>query len=552
MLNFDENKAGRDNSENLIMRAYTMSTSIQDTDNKYRNIPSAISEVQEELHDLAYKGSTFAIKKIERWIEKYPNVPLLYNYLSTAYVCNKQSEKGEKINEIGAKRFPEYSLCRINMAVTAITNENLEKAEAILGKNLELSEFLPNREIYHVSEVIQFQEVVVYLCIAKGEFELAENRIKHMKDLIDKFQYPRKKLDIYEKMLKECRESSENENLTPYPESIRKPWVAATKQTPQFNHKEIDWLYQYDFDLPEEKRLLLLSLPRQTLIQDLEKVIDDSMARYYHFFDVEFKDETHSFLFHALWLLAELKATESLPKVLQVFRQDEEWGDYWFSDWLVEIIPMTLHYLVNEDNLPLLTAYMKEPDNHWYARCVPPSAVFILGYHYPEYRNSCATWFDDILTYFLDNRNNPSIVDNMLIDGMVDEYIHLKGIESARPLAKKIFDADLLDDCPDTWEEFEADWLEYSHHVFFKNLENMPAFYQRALKIAQNNVEEDLKFQEDRIERLKEELKQKQLSKMGDLLGQSSLKKSFNTSNVKRNDPCPCGNGRKYKNCHGK
>ncbi|MGO2199950.1 SEC-C metal-binding domain-containing protein [Lactococcus laudensis] len=23
-------------------------------------------------------------------------------------------------------------------------------------------------------------------------------------------------------------------------------------------------------------------------------------------------------------------------------------------------------------------------------------------------------------------------------------------------------------------------------------------------------------------------------------------------SNVKRNDPCPCGSGKKYKNCHGR
>jgi len=29
-------------------------------------------------------------------------------------------------------------------------------------------------------------------------------------------------------------------------------------------------------------------------------------------------------------------------------------------------------------------------------------------------------------------------------------------------------------------------------------------------------------------------------------------KKDIDTTNIGRNDPCPCGSGKKYKQCHGK
>ena len=31
-----------------------------------------------------------------------------------------------------------------------------------------------------------------------------------------------------------------------------------------------------------------------------------------------------------------------------------------------------------------------------------------------------------------------------------------------------------------------------------------------------------------------------------------NMPENVNLSNVKRNDPCPCGSGKKFKNCHGR
>lgn len=563
MFQFDESKAGRDSSENWTMQGYALSPKLADTDAKYRNVPSAVAEVQKDLHELALKGSEFAIKKIERWIEKYPNTPLLYNYLATAFMNNRQLEKATKINDKAAKRFPDYPLFRINMAVTAIAKGELDKVEAILGKDLELSQFLPNRKIYHVSEMIQFLEIVTYFFIAKGEYDSAENRINIMKEVVEQFHYPTAKLEIYQQMLKESRETPLYKQTVERPEGdyryfkgIRKPWVQPTTKAPIFKHPQINWLYQYGFDLPEEKLQQILNLPRLSLIADLEHVIDDTMARYEYFLDMYYQEKTHSFIFHALWLLAELKATEALPKVLHILRQDEEWISFWFSDLIVETVPMIVYHLIKPDSFALLTAFLKEPNHYWYPRSVPDSAIFILGYHHPEMRETCITWFEDMFNYFLDHKDDESIADPALIDGFLDNYLQLTDFARAKPFLKKLYDAELFEDGHmDTWVETEAQFLELadSDYVFFNTIENMRDFNKRSLAIGEEDAKRQLAYLEEEKQRVEKELlkSREMLNKMGNLLGKEEAKKAFDKHQVKRNDPCPCGSGRKFKNCHG-
>ena len=53
---------------------------------------------------------------------------------------------------------------------------------------------------------------------------------------------------------------------------------------------------------------------------------------------------------------------------------------------------------------------------------------------------------------------------------------------------------------------------------------------------------------------IKQNLERKQVEKpISDNSGdKSSVKKPRKVSKVGRNDPCPCGSGKKYKQCHGK
>ena len=53
-----------------------------------------------------------------------------------------------------------------------------------------------------------------------------------------------------------------------------------TKAAQKFNHQTINNLYEEDFKIPTVKLHHILALPRQTLIEDVEKILDDVEKRH--------------------------------------------------------------------------------------------------------------------------------------------------------------------------------------------------------------------------------------------------------------------------------
>ena len=205
MLKFDETKAGKDAPESLRLTNIAITSNFQETDSPYRHIPDAISEQMRDLHTQALKGNVQIIKKLEKLIEKYPRVPVLYNYLSLAYMQHKNFKKGEQINESMLKRFPDYSLGRINQAVLHIIRSEFDKAEEYLGQTMEISDFLPDRKVYHISEVCQFYEMTVRFFIRKRDFKVADSHLAFLKDISAKFD------DFHKEKIKQLEDEKEKE-----------------------------------------------------------------------------------------------------------------------------------------------------------------------------------------------------------------------------------------------------------------------------------------------------------------------------------------------------
>lgn len=113
-----------------------------------------------------------------------------------------------------------------------------------------------------------------------------------------------------------------------------------TTEMPEFNHPEIQQLYENGMRIDHNVIKEILCLPRVTLINDLETILEDVVRRYEYFKDKvdedEWIEEGQTFLIHALFLLTELNATESLDKVLQLLRQGEKLLEFWFGDFLNE------------------------------------------------------------------------------------------------------------------------------------------------------------------------------------------------------------------------
>lgn len=563
IFKFDESKAGKDAPESLIMTNIAITSDYQETDNPHRHIPQIIVDEMPELHALAEKGTVQAIKKLERWVEKYPKVPALYNYLSIAYLKHRDLAKFEKINALTMKRFPGYSLPFINQANRHIIRKEFEQAEAILGHNMEMSAFLPNRQVYHISEVVQFYETTVRFFIYKRQFDVADSRLNMLRDISKQFDgFHKEKIQQLEKEKADEREEMREEDFEKYSvEAQRKEWVAQTDIPPVFIHPEIQWLYEFGLDIPKEKIETLLALPRPTLVADLHKVLNDAMARFDYFYEQECDENSLNFPNHALFLLAELRSTESLDLALNFMRQDDEWAHYWFSDLLTEIFPIFYYKMIGDD-WQILKDYLLEPYNEPFQRMVIPAAIAIIGYHHPDKRQAAIHFLEDILNDFYENRAHyTGIIDIELIESIVHNLVELEA-KDVFPLIEKLYHANMITDfMAGDLDEIRAYVNETERRdFFFKTISNIFDSYQEVLSWGEPLSEEkrqalaaELEESKKKLEENKKQIaeKERELAAAKGQLAQLLSQAKPDLPKAGRNDPCPCGSGKKYKKCCG-
>ncbi len=119
-------------------------------------LPVSLEEKIDEYYSIAISDKKSGIKKLERAIKKYPNVPVLRNLLSVLYENLGKIEKSKE-NIINIyKKYPDYLYGRLNYASLLIAENKLDKIPELLGPNLLLTEAFPNRKVYHIDEFISF------------------------------------------------------------------------------------------------------------------------------------------------------------------------------------------------------------------------------------------------------------------------------------------------------------------------------------------------------------------------------------------------------------
>ena len=203
------------------------------------------------------------------------------------------------------------------------------------------------------------------------------------------------RMETFQKRMENSRKKEIKVNS--FPTVIYPPTTTA----PSLENKILEAFYQQGVDdFPGTLAQEILSLPRASLINDLEKILIDSIQRFEWFRDnyEEFIDEEQEFPIHALYFLAELKASESLDKVLDVLRQGEEFLTYWYSDVMQEYWSAPL-YLLAEGQLEKLKQYVLEPNGFTYARLMVAEIVAQVALHQTNRRDEVIQWFDEVLNY---------------------------------------------------------------------------------------------------------------------------------------------------------
>ncbi|MEM1119241.1 MAG: DUF1186 domain-containing protein [Bacteroidota bacterium] len=541
---------------------YTVTGDPDEADHNQHYSPE-IEDLLTKTYYLVKRKKRGLIPRLQKLIKKYPHVPAFQNFLCTYYNFQGNVEKSFEVNRRLLQEHPDYLHGKVNLASEYLYRKDYEKVPEILGVDLDLQVLYPERKVFHSSEYGGFVNVTCHYLIETNQLEAAESRIEEANEVLPdlasqmRITLMRKRMENYNERQSKDDARQRSPIDRGYDKSVQ------TDEKPTFNHAEIEQLYQHGIDISHTILDQLLALPKSTLIEDLEKVVLDSIYRYeYHFEQIEWVEDKMTFPLHAMFLLAELKATQSLPVFLEVLRQGEDYLDFWYSDHTTETL-WEIIYAISEGQLEKFTEFFKEPNLYYLSRSVLTSVAFQVALHQPERKQEVLDWYEKILTYFLDNLDDETIIDTELISLMAWELGDLKA-ESLIPLIQKCYELDLIHHTMiGDFEEYKTSFFEEERTYEGKRkiFETAAERYEHILTKWHGYMSEEAK--EQQMQKMKERMQELGGGSFRELLGEgignrapenkptwerpTTVKRD--APKVGRNDPCPCGSGKKHKKC---
>jgi hypothetical protein len=511
------------------------------------------------------------IPKLEADCERYPNNPKLQNYLANVYKIAKNDLMNERVLKATVTQFPDYVFGKVTLGVYYQEKQEWEALNELLGSPRAISN-VESYEYIHESLLFNYYRLCIKYAMHFNNFDEAKVYHKML------FEYAPKSPEVkdlaVEMNLIELKNRFANLKLDTNREVKWKPYIAShlspTKEIPAFFHPEINQFYEFlANETPIEFIDSIMALPRETLIQDLEAVVTDSIRR----FEILEEEETDS-LIHALFFLGEFRAYESVPKILDILRQDMEYSDFWFGDFMNRYLAPTVFYLTQKDFAPFL-AILKEPYREKYVTQEVSSCVAQVALHQPERRNEVIDFYRNLFDFYVENERTEGIIDSDMLGFIMADLIHIRAVELL-PQIDVFFQKNLPNkQIAGDWKEVEKEILK-PHDAFY--LEPMPlniyefydqSYLERRAKSSISNKERELMDTivnpTDKYEKYLQGIRMNAMSAViggtnpfstdedddeDDYVPQAPVKRLV--PKVGRNEKCPCGSGSKYKNCCGK
>ncbi|MBF8263422.1 MAG: hypothetical protein HW387_1087 [Parachlamydiales bacterium] len=149
----------------------------------WKAIPETERESILDLHDLLSKNPEKVIEAAPVYISKYPDIPMLHNFLYGAYRHLKRPREAMAVLTQTLKVFPDYFFGRIEYAHYLVRRGEPEKAHAILENAGTLSQLYPDRKIFHAAEWKGFSYVMSLCYIQKGDLNQAKVYLQILQEL---------------------------------------------------------------------------------------------------------------------------------------------------------------------------------------------------------------------------------------------------------------------------------------------------------------------------------------------------------------------------------
>jgi hypothetical protein len=520
------------NHYNIINYEITTDEALLDEQN---HLTPFLKKKLQKLYKIATKGNLKKKDIFYELIEKYPKNPQLKNYLSTLYSKGGNDEKAFEINHWIIKEHPNYLFGKINMANEYYIKHEYHKIPEVLGEYMDIQKLFPNRNVFHYIEVNSFLFTAIKYFSAINEFDEAEARLKILKEIdVDEQYYDEASkiimLHLSIAAMKKAEEENKNRIIVEHNSAYKYNQILTE---PVFTHKEIKALYEHDIDINPEVLENLLRLPKKTLQEDLEKVLLDSLNRYDYYLLMEqrfgYIPKDFAFVIHALFLLKEIKATSSLPIILDVLRQDEVYIDLFISDFITEVVWLVIYNLA-QDSLDILKNFMLEDGIYTYSKGAVLSSVEQYYQHKTHAEDTIINWYKDIINTFLKADINDNLIDSTLNGFLISGLIDMNATELIF-LIKQLYDKEIVDlfAC--------GDFDTVKKLITKKNNEQQPLQIQSIFEIYDYYTPSD-DFSNDFLD--------DNYKKYIDDVVETITNK---TKKVGRNEPCHCGSGKKYKKC---
>ncbi len=496
--------------------------------NRSDRLESYLSET-EDMYYYIEENEKPSLKKVERFFLRWKRYPEVWNYYYMALLKNHRYAEARKLLYATIKEFPNYLFARCNEAVEEIRRGNLDGAMQWFGETPDLQCLYPERDTFFEIEVVNYYKTFIYWEIEKGNLEQAEKYIEMIRDFESADnELSTLKYQIMVQRLKEAANRYKKQNAVT-PEYIKPDPPTGFSHKP-FTHKEIESMLEEVQLTGKEQIDTILALPRETAIADLEQLVYRAL---YEYTDEDYDRNNYQLLSHAVWLLYEFRAFESIPIINSLLEMDNDTNDYWYGDYYVDYTWFVFFILLEKTPQPVLEI-LRKPNLGNSSKHTVLEAIVQLALHHPRNRDIYIGWLDDILQFHIDNLDDKNIYDTVFV-GLIEYAVLDMKAESLLPKLKILHKCNAIDEniCG-SFNDVEEN-IKLKTHLDKKK--ELPTIYE--LVDEENNLLEKYeKMKKEEIEKrkytLSKELDEKFYAKTG------------------RNDPCPCGSGKKYKKCCGK
>ncbi|TDN40321.1 SEC-C metal-binding domain-containing protein [Hymenobacter sp. UV11] len=320
---------------------------------------------------------------------------------------------------------------------------------------------------------------------------------------------------------------------------------------PTFAYPVFERLYERDYFIDDAVLREILALGPEKAVPELLKITGTTLDG---FLDDELLGDNwlgnYHFL-HALYLLHELQAPEALDVYRRFLRLDSEGTEFWFGDDLFEDVPNLLAH-AGHTRLPELLALLEDKELILQHRLVVSSAIARLLRAQPELRPAISAFLQRYLRHIVTHADQAKQLfpaDTGMYSYELEDYLGLlladvqeAGLRELEPEMRELHRLGFVDESISGGADDIAFDKAYSPlpspdiFIRYQELRDDPnsysPFHPDAAGIARRRAQQEAKYAQVRRDMARPQPQPVQ-AKIG------------------RNDPCPCGSGKKYKKCHG-